>query len=432
VGKNSRRRQVDKQRRAADRRRRHRSAHRTAAEPAEPSGGRPSSDHGEFDDAKANACRQLEQVLGRVLRDRLWASGWQPDELVRHVRRAQGSATAIVVAMAVTDDTARHDRAGDPVHEKWRHQTDRIAALCAYEPGRDGWLERWLDADGDGIGLVVVRALLDELLGLPALPMLIPPPGSTGGVDVDLIEVEVDPDPKLAIIRGLLAKAESTQYPAEAEAFTAKAQAMMSDARLDEATVRANSGRRSTSQVSAIRIGIDAPYIAAKQSLLHVVAEANDVRCVFHRGADLATVVGPIGQLAHVEVLFTSLLIQAQSAMDADAAGAPAGSRVRSRRYRSSFIVGFAWRIGERLRSIREVSLAAASSEALPVLVADDRATVDLFDRLVGRTKPIRSSAKYDALGAWAGTSAADRAALRETGLRSAGMDATRQLGDAG
>ena len=49
---------------------------------------------------------------------------------------------------------------------------------------------------------------------------------------------------------------------------------------------------------SAIRIGIDEPYIASKQSLLHVTATANDVRCVFHRGVDVATPVGPAGRPA--------------------------------------------------------------------------------------------------------------------------------------
>jgi hypothetical protein len=59
--------------------------------------------------------------------------------------------------------------------------------------------------------------------------------------------------PKLVTIRGLLAKAEATEFPAEVGAFTAKAQALIIEARLDEATVRASSGRRSTGRVSAIR-----------------------------------------------------------------------------------------------------------------------------------------------------------------------------------
>ncbi len=385
MGKNNRRRHVDDQRRATERH------------------------------------RQLEQMLGQVLRDRLWANGWQPDELLRQVRRTGGAGEVDVVAMAVAADTAHHDRVGNVIHDSWRRQVDRIVAPCGHEPGRDGWLARWLDTVGRDAGLNTLRALLDRLRSLPGLPPLIAPPGSTGGADVDVGLLDIAASPKLVTIRGLLAKAESTEFPAEAEAFTAKAQAMMTEARLDEASVRAGSGRRSTGRAaSAIRISIDEPYVSSKRSLLHVVAGANDVRCVFHRGVDLATLVGPVGQLAHVELLFTSLLIQVQAALTTAAADAPAGDHIRSRGYRSSFIVGFAGRIGERLRQARDTSLAGATADVLPVLAADDRATAELFERVVGRTTRFRSSASYDADGVRAGASAADRAALRETGLNGA------------
>jgi hypothetical protein len=433
MGKNSRRRHVDKQRRAAERRR-HRAARPNAEsdQVREPIADHPHAERSEPDDAVANACPQIEQVLGLALRDRLWANGWQPDELVRHVRRASGTVAASVVAMAIVADAAHHDRMGDAVHDSWRRQTDRVAAQCDHQPERDGWVARWLAAGGDGVGLPMVRAVLRELLSLPRLPTLMGPPGSTGGVDVDLVDVDAEPSPKLLTIRGLLAKAESTEFPAEAEAFTAKAQAMMIEARLDEATVRASSVRRRARAVSAIRLGIDEPYVASKQALLHVVAEANDVRCVFHRRVDLATLVGPVGQLTHVELLFTSLLIQVQSFLAADAADAPAGSHVRSRGYRSAFIFGFARRIGERLRDARDTSFAGVGTDVLPVLAADDRATDELFDRLVGRTTPIRSSAGNDVVGSIAGALAADRAALREAGLRDARTNPLGQLRDAG
>ncbi len=437
MGKNSRRRHVDKQRRAAERRRRHHNA--TERPPVEsarvdaPPADRPDERRSDrCVDAVLAACRQLEEALGLVLRDRLWPNGWQPDEVLRHVRRTSGNGAAAVVAMAIVADAARHDRLDRPVCDSWRRQVGRIVAQCDHEPDRVGWLARWVDAGSDGVGLPTVRALLDRLLGLPRLPTLISPPGSTDGVEVDLLDDDAAPSPKLVTIRGLLAKAESTEFPAEAEAFTAKAHAMMIEARLDEATVRASSGGRASGRVSAIRIGIDEPYITAKRSLLHVVAEANDVRSVFHRGVDLATLVGPVGQLAHVELLFTSLLIQVQSALAADAAEAPAGSHVRSRGYRSSFIVGFAHRIGERLSAARDTSLAEAHADALPVLAADDRATAELWDRLIGSTTRFRSSARYDVVGARAGERAADRATLREGGLGGTAANGPRQLRDAG
>jgi hypothetical protein len=437
MGKNSRRRRVDKQRRAADRRRRNESTRiddrGSATGPDQPVACEHDDGPEPTTDPASEACRRLEQVLGIALRDRLWVHGWQPDELLRQLRRAGGADLAHVLAMAITADTAHHDRVGDVIHESWRRQTERIAAQSSHQPGRDGWLARWLDAAGRDVGLAVVHALLDQLLSLQRLPLLVAPPGRTGDAHVDVVALDVDaaPSPKLVTIRGLLAKAESTEFPAEAEVFTAKAQAMMIEARLDEATVRASSSRGRTGRVSAVRLAIDEPYVASKQVLLHVVAEANDVRCVFHRGVDLATLVGPVGQLAHVELLFTSLLIQAQSALAADAADAPPGSRIRSRRYRSSFIVGFAERIGERLREARDAAFARVADDALPVLAADDRATAELFERVVGPTTSIRSSARYDPAGVRAGARAADRAALREAGLRGSANGASGQLRDA-
>jgi hypothetical protein len=441
MGKNSRRRHVDKQRRAAERRRRHHDTQRPRprgpnADTADAE--HPRSEHREPHVGRADACRQLEQLLGSVLRDRLWPNGWQPTELVREVGRNADDVAIEVLALAIVADVSHHDRVGTAVHDAWRRQTDRIAARCVHEPERSGWMERALDAVGP-LGLSIVRELLDRLLALPGLPTLLAPPGSSGPIVVDLADlaasgagVDSESDPKLATIRALLAKAEATEFPAEAEAFTAKAQAMMVEARLDEATVHATASHRSTRQVSAIRIGIDDPYVASKQMLLHVIAQANDVRCVFHRGVDLATLVGPAGQLAHVELLFTSLLIQVQTALTADAATAPPGSHVRSRRYRSSFIAGFAQRIGERLRTVRDATVTDAHPDALPVLAADRCATDELFDQLVGRTTTFRSSARYDVLGARAGASAAERAALRDAGLGGSRPGSSNELPGAG
>ena len=431
MGKNSRRRHLDKKRRANERRRRHAATPPPNTEPVDqPIRSRSNSTDDGTAQGAAATHRQLEQFLGLVLRDRLWARGWQPDELLRHVRRSSSQAASAVVAMAIADDAAHHDRVGYALHDAWRRQADRILAEGLHEPGLEGWIARWLDAGGDGVDLATVCDVLDELVRLPSLPVLIPPPGSTPGVDMG--DAFLDPTPKLRTIRGLLAKAESTEFPAEAEAFTVKAQAMMADARIDEATVRARTGQRTTARVSAVRIGIDAPYVASKQMLLHVVAEANDVRCVFHRSLDLATLVGPVGQLVSVELLFTSLLIQVNSFLVADAATVSAGSLLRSRSYRSSFIMGFAQRIGERLQAVRRTTFADARDDALPVLTADDRATTELFDRLIGRTTKFSSSSRYDAVGARAGARAADRASLRESGLEGRGVDPSRGLRDAG
>ena len=80
--------------------------------------------------------------------------------------------------------------------------------------------------------------------------------------------------------------------------------------------------------MSARRLALDEPYVASNRSLLAAFAEANDVRCVFHVDVDLATLVGPAGQLAHVEMLFTSLL---RSSARFDRIGEQAGATAADR-----------------------------------------------------------------------------------------------------
>ncbi len=394
MGNNSRRRHADNQRRTEFR-----------STPDEP-----------VADDTTVTCIEMERAFAFVLREGPWKNGWQPDELLRHVRRSPsttpGCIDLLVTVMAV--DAAYNEHFQLVVHPSWRRQSDRICAGVDHEPDRAGWFARWLsEADDD---LSTASVLLEVLLSVRRLPRLIPPPGSSGCDVPDLIDADDETSAILSRIRALLAKAESTEYPAEAEAFTAKAQSMMFDERIDEATVRARSFGGSAGRASAIRIPIDEPYVNAKATLLHAVAKANDARSVLRSDEALATVVGPVGQLAHIELLFTSLLIQVQTALSVDAAAAPAGSRSRNRGYRSSFLFGFAFRIGARLQSARDSSVAHATGDALPVLAADEEATTELFQQIVGRTSSIRS-ARYDLLGASAGQAAADRAALRDAGL---------------
>lgn len=372
-------------------------------------------------DPRASAtAAEVERVLGLVLREGVWPRGWQPDEVIRHVRRQPTSARGGVdlVITAIAADATRCDRQHLAMHPAWRRQIDAISTSARHDPDRPGWFARWLADHGDvEQGLSIARSVLDELLMMRKLPTLIPRPGTSSCDVVDGADAQPETNTVLAKIRALLAKAESTEYQAEAEAFTAKAQAMMAKEHLDEAAVRGRAGAADDGRVSAIRIPLDEPYVAEKAFLLHVLAEANDARAVQHGEVALSTVVGPAATLRGIELLFVSLLIQVQAALTADTCASPAGSRARSRRYRASFIVGFAHRIGERLQAARAGVVADAPSDALPVLAADLRATSELLARLVGPTFVDRSRATRDPLGVASGAVAADRAALRDVGL---------------
>jgi hypothetical protein len=81
----------------------------------------------------------------------------------------------------------------------------------------------------------------------------------------------------------LLAKAESTEFPEEAEALSARAQELMAKHSIDHALLAAQSGNRD--KPAGRRLPVDNPYESPKATLLHAVAQANRCRSVWQKGA---------------------------------------------------------------------------------------------------------------------------------------------------
>ena len=210
-------------------------------------------------------------------------------------------------------------------------------------------------------------------------------------------------------VRALLAKAESTTFPDEAEALTAKAQELMDRHAIDRAMLAA-SAPGSTSPEGR-DIPIDTPYASEKFHLLSEVAGANRCRAVFAAWSNVATVVGFAEDQETVELLYTSLLLQATTAM---LAGADDPSR-RTRRYRHAFLVAFAARIGHRLRAADATVTAEADrahgGAVLPVLASRALAVEDELTRRFPQVRRRRVSVS-DRAGWDAGTIAAERARL--------------------
>ena len=232
-------------------------------------------------------------------------------------------------------------------------------------------------------------------------------------------------DPKvLGKIRGLLAKAESTEYAEEAETFTAKAQELMTKYAVTAALLGARGEGGTRTIVRSSRIHLENPYVKEKALLLSEIGNANRVRTVWFNKLAMATCVGTPIDLEQSELLFTSLLVQATRAMQEASLRAksidPEGSPTSFRR---AFLYGFAIRIGQRLKLAGQAVIAQAAAgadvsvrDALPVL-ADQAAAVDAaFDRMFPATKATRSS-KIDESGYFAGRSAADRASLHNDGF---------------
>jgi hypothetical protein len=360
-----------------------------------------------------------------------WTKGWQPAELQRHVWRRSGAGSDVgdLIRIAILADAARWQP--DQLSSVWSAQIEHLRRRGGTVDVDAGWLARWESSASGNRSRQVCLDLLEQLIRLPRLALLTPPPGCH---ECDLpgrTPLASEQMAGLQRIRALLTKAESTEFQAEADAFTAKAQELMHRLRLDGATAQALIGEAGGTgpTASAIRIAVDDPYVGQKMGLLGAVARANDACVVEHPGLGLATVVGPSSILRHVDLIFTSLLVQVQAAMARAASETAAGGHERSRRFRGSFIAAFAVRIDQRLGRERDRVFSRAPADALPVL-ARDAADVDaLVDALFGDLQRVRSRRPTDTAGWLAGTSAADAASLHGDELSGGDDGAPRASG---
>jgi hypothetical protein len=342
----------------------------------------------------------LREVLTTIAH--AWEGGWQPLDLVHTTQRRTSKAAARWMTGAVLVEAGRSEaltRAPQPWVDQLRSLDERHAgasdADALLPSGGRATEAQWVSA------LVV----LDLLRVLPPTQLLLPPPSRWG-----LARPAAPRSPQhgeqrakmLSKVRSLLAKAESTEFAAEAEAFTAKAQDLMTRHAIDEALLAADAGQ--TFDVDGVRVMIDQPYALEKATLLHVVAEANRVRAVWNEFASYVTLVGLPADVEQVDMLFTSTLVQATRAMtQAHLSGAA---------FRRAFLHAFAVRIGERLNASSEEAVASYGSELVPVLARQHEAIADEVERLFPQLTTGSRRRQLDRRGWDAGTRAADAAVL--------------------
>ncbi|MFJ8198773.1 DUF2786 domain-containing protein [Streptomyces sp. NPDC096152] len=337
-----------------------------------------------------------------------WRRGWQPADVVRIVRRELDEAHLRLLSELVRAQ-APADR---PRGRRWAAQLDE---LIREEPART---DRFTHA-------TAVLELYRLLLRLPTLEALDEPGagagagagsgsgrGSEGGPErgtrADAERAPGTGSRMLTRIRALLAKAEATGFPEEAEALSAKAQELMARHSIDEALLASRAQARDAP--GACRIGVEPPYEQAKAVLLDAVATANHCRAVWNEPFGFSTVVGFEADLEAVEILYTSLLVQATTAMTRAEAAQRAGGRKRTKTFRQSFLAAYAHRIGTRLAAAAETQV---TEDLLPVLASRDVAVTDRLDRLFPETTTTRLRGVSDVDGWTEGAQAADRAQMR-------------------
>jgi hypothetical protein len=276
-------------------------------------------------DVHGTATRTLLTAL-----DETWERGWQPADVV-HVARREASTGSVPLVVALIGEHARRTDAAFRAPDAWIEQLFELGALA---PGDPEVVSAWHRAERrtPAAAWRIVLQLAGLLHTSVRLETLLPPPSRWGPRrSRAAMNPAFGDDRPLRRIRGLLAKAESTEFPEEAEALTAKAQELMTRHAVDAALLEVGRAPADGRPVETRRVHVRDPYVRAKMHLLAAVAEANDVRLVWYSGLGIANLVGGRADVAAVELLFTSLLLQVVQALSA--AECPLAPRSASRSF---------------------------------------------------------------------------------------------------
>lgn len=334
----------------------------------------------------------------------MWDRGWHPLDLARVAGPDSRLVLAAIVDAITLDRGSWHPEAGD----LWRRQADELGALVPWwHHDVSYWAQFAERHEATPPALAATAAFLEVLLqNPPAQPRFEAPPTEPGWHR----GVATADDGVLAKVRGLLAKAESTDFEHEAEALSAKAQELITRHAIDVALladqVDVPGGRR---------VYLDPPYAKAKFMLLTNIAAANACRCVWNDSRKTATLVGHRTDLQLTEMLFTSLLLQGTGAVLAAGPQTDGWGTTTTKSWRNAFWQGYAHRVGQRLAtasaSVRDHHEQTTGTDLLPVLARRNDAVDQLFAEAFPDLGSMRTSVS-NGEGLHAGRAFADQAEL--------------------
>ena len=229
-------------------------------------------------------------------------------------------------------------------------------------------------------------------------------------------------------INALLTKAESTEFPEEAEALTAKAMTLMTTYAISEALLEeAKDDDDPREKIETRIVVVPQPYSMERLVILQQVAQAmggyvyffpqaRDGHKVATNSKDHTTKAGLIGypsDLDRIGVMFKSLIKQEQMARKyainhADIAGGMGRKKV----WNKSFIKSFGYRVGKRLHEILQQGIDTHVEGSSVALVFQGRADALAADVKSRGFTSIASHTQQSRSGAYAGYLAGDRASL--------------------
>ena len=208
-------------------------------------------------------------------------------------------------------------------------------------------------------------------------------------------------------VKALIAKAESSPYPAEADAFMAKAQQLINDHAIDQARLTGVE----PSLVGHESLAMNGTYTKERCLIWSAVANANRCQVLTlstygsSKVSDL-TLIGREQDRQLVRLLATSLELQAIRRLEDLDPHATAGSPVVQRR---SFLRGFALEVADRLRRSGHTHAVVGQAAEQALVLARDAVShyvSDNFDVSRGRRSSVRHDGMAFSHGRRAGASA--------------------------
>lgn len=234
---------------------------------------------------------------------------------------------------------------------------------------------------------------------------------------------------KLRKIRGLLAKAESTDSPHEAESFMAHATKLIEMYGIDQAMLERDMVKQGNLKPVQKTIMVEAPYGNAKSLILTAVSNFNNCKAILLETGKrtVASVVGFESDIEMVELMFTSLLAQCSNAMLKEQ---PVGN---TKAFRQAFVLGFANRVNSRLveqkrETAEQMREARAEMDGLApsteiVLVDRTKAVTTEFKTLYPRVRSTSVSSSSRS-----GRASGDAAGARASLSNSTGINGSRGM----
>lgn len=361
---------------------------------------------------------EVAQRLQKVVDD-LLEFGWQPADLVHTVKCEWTVRASRMVVGFLANHSRRHDAATRAPH-LWLAQLEDMGV---YDPstnvirgGTGDVLAAWARSERvhPEEALTTAVQILAQLRSAPHVSVLIDPPNAWGATNIGISgrtrAGELD-EKALRLIRAMLAKAEATNFEAEADTFTSKAQELMTRHSIDAAMMAsAHKGSGHQKGIESRRVHIDNPYGGEKATFLSAIASVNGVRAVWSPACSYSTLVGFAVDLRLTDVLFTSLLVQATHA---SSQATQRDASLRTAPFRRAFLIAFAQRVSERLEATRQHIAHEAEQtygSALVPVLADRQAAVDeAFEEAFPNIIAKRGRG-LNAAGWHAGRAAAERA----------------------